>query len=75
MPEHTYESLVQAFRYFGGVPKSVLVDNQKAAVLRHDREGRVTFNQGFLALANHYGFTARRAGLNGRVPRARPSAW
>lgn len=57
--EHTYESLVQAFRYFGGVPKSVLVDNQKAAVLRHDREGRVTFNQGFLALANHYGFTAR----------------
>lgn len=57
--EHTYESLVQALRYFGGVPKSVLVDNQKAAVLRHDREGRVTFNQGFLALANHYGFTAR----------------
>lgn len=29
--EHTYESLVRAFRYFGGVVKTVLVDNQKAA--------------------------------------------
>lgn len=57
--EHTYESLVQAFRYFGGVPDNVLVDNQKAAVLRHDTQGRVIFNAGFLELANHYGFTAR----------------
>ncbi|QFS86444.1 Integrase core domain protein [Marinobacter sp. THAF39] len=57
--EHTYESLVQAFRYFGGVPASVLVDNQKAAVVRHDRDGKVTFNAGFLELANHYGFAAR----------------
>lgn len=57
--EHTYESLVQAFRYFGGVPASVLVDNQKAAVVRHDRDGNVTFNTGFLELANHYGFVAR----------------
>ncbi len=57
--EHTYESLVQAFRYFGGVPASVLVDNQKAAVVRHDRDGKITFNTGFLELANHYGFAAR----------------
>lgn len=57
--EHTYESLVQAFHYFGGVPAQVLVDNQKAAVIRHDRHGQVTFNTGFLALANHYGFTAK----------------
>ncbi|OEY65007.1 IS21 family transposase [Marinobacter sp. X15-166B] len=57
--EHTYESLVQAFRYFGGVPASVLVDNQKAAVVRHDRDGKIIFNAGFLELANHYGFTAR----------------
>ena len=57
--EHTYESLVQAFRYFDGVPKRVLVDNQKAAVIRHDSGGRVVFNAGFLELANHYGFAAR----------------
>jgi transposase len=57
--EHTYESLVRAFRYFEGVPATVLVDNQKAAVLKHGRDGQVTFNEGFLALANHYGFSPR----------------
>jgi len=57
--EHTYESLVRAFHYFEGVPKQVLVDNQKAAVLQHPRNGKVVFNAGFLELANHYGFTAK----------------
>lgn len=57
--EHTYEALVQAFRYFGGVPRTVLVDNQKAAVLKHDRDHRVIFNAGFLQLANHYGFVPK----------------
>lgn len=33
--EHTYESLVQAFCYFGGGVKTVPVDNQKAAVLKN----------------------------------------
>ncbi|MFS3266702.1 hypothetical protein ACK6SO_25135, partial [Escherichia coli] len=32
----TYESLVRAFRYFGGCVKTVLVDNQKAAVLKNN---------------------------------------
>jgi transposase len=35
------------------------VDNQKAAVVRHDPEGKITFNTGFPALANHYGFIAK----------------
>jgi hypothetical protein len=26
--EHTYESLIQSFEYFGGVTGEVLVDNQ-----------------------------------------------
>ena len=43
--EHTYEALVQAFRYFGGVPRTVLVDNQKAAVLKHDRDRRVILSR------------------------------
>ena len=34
--EHTYKSLVRAFRYFGGCVKTVLVDNQKAAVLKNN---------------------------------------
>lgn len=43
--EHTYESLVRAFRYFGGCVKTVLVDNQKAAVLKNNN-GKVVFNSG-----------------------------
>ncbi len=56
---HTYESLVRAFDYFGGVPAQVWVDNQKAAVLSHDLRGRVCFNPGFVQLAEHYGFTPK----------------
>ncbi|MBB3231956.1 DDE-type integrase/transposase/recombinase [Halomonas stenophila] len=50
--EHTYEALVQAFRHFGGVPRTVLVDNQKAEVLKHDRDRRVIFDAGFPQLAS-----------------------
>ena len=32
---HTYESLVRSFAYLGGVTKTVLVDNQKSAVIAH----------------------------------------
>lgn len=72
--EHTYESLIRAFQHFGGVPASVLVDNQKAAVLRHGRGSPVLFNEGFLALAQHYGFTPRacrprRARTKGKTER------
>ncbi|MGC6653555.1 hypothetical protein ACP0G4_28900, partial [Escherichia coli] len=65
--EHTYESLVRAFRYFGGCVKTVLVDNQKAAVLVDNQKaavlknnnGKVVFNSGFLLLADHYNFLPR----------------
>lgn len=57
--EHTYEGVIRSLEYFGGVPQDVLVDNQKAAVLEH-RVGQVLrFNERFLDLAGHYGFTAR----------------
>jgi hypothetical protein len=57
--EHTYEALVRAFEWFGGVPAEVLVDNQKAAVLAHRRGGDVQFHPRFLDLAGHYGFRPR----------------
>jgi len=71
--EHTYESLVRAFRYFGGSVKTLLVDNQKAAVLKN-HNGNVVFNAGFLMLAEHYSFTPRackprRARTKGKVER------
>ncbi|EHC4324870.1 IS21 family transposase [Escherichia coli] len=71
--EHTYESLVRAFRYFGGCVKTVRVDNQKAAVLKNNN-GKVVFNSGFLLLADHYNFLPRacrprRARTKGKVER------
>jgi transposase len=57
--EHTYEGLVRSFEYFGGVTETVLVDNQKCAVLDHPARGGVRFNQRFLDLAAHYGFVPR----------------
>lgn len=56
--EHTYEGLIRSFEYFGGVPHEVLVDNQKAAVLRH-QGALLVFNERFVDLATHYGFTPR----------------
>lgn len=71
--EHTYESLVRAFRYFGDSVKTVLVNNQKAAVLKNNN-GKMVFNSGFLLLADHYDFLPRacrprRARTKGKVER------
>ena len=57
--EHTYEGLIRAFEYFGGVTAEVLVDNQKSMVLAHDARGRVRYNPGFLDLCGRYGTTPR----------------
>jgi transposase len=71
--EHTYESLVRAFAWFGGVTGTVLVDNQRTAVLEHKQRG-VRFNPGFKTLARHYGFVPKacrpyRARTKGKVER------
>ncbi len=58
--EHTYEGVIRSLEYFGGVPHEVLVDNQKAAVLEPRGNGQpAQFNERFLDLAGHYGFTPR----------------
>ena len=57
--EHTYEGLIRSLEYFGGVAQQVLVDNQKSAVLEYPRHGQPRFNERFLDLAAHYGFTPR----------------
>lgn len=57
--EHTYEGLIRSFEYLGGVPAEVLVDNQKAAVLTHRPPEKPRFNERFLDLSQHYGFTPR----------------
>jgi transposase len=57
--EHTYEGLIRAFEYLGGVTREVLVDNQKCAVLEHRSGEAPRFNTRFLDLAGHYGFAPR----------------
>ena len=57
--EHTYEGIIRSFEYFGGVPEEVLVDNQKSVVLAASNQGQARFNERFLDLADHYGFTPR----------------
>lgn len=57
--EHTYEGLIRSLEYFGGVPREVLVDNQKCAVLGYPSRGQPRFNERFLDLAAHYGFVPR----------------
>lgn len=55
-----FEGLERAFRYFGGVPEEVLLDNPRALVNDHDRATRVVvFNERLLAFARYWGFRPR----------------
>ncbi len=65
---------VDAFEFFGGVPRSLLYDNLKSAVL--ERVGSaIRFNTNLLELASYYGFepkaaAPRRGNEKGRVERS-----
>ena len=65
---------VAAFEAFGGVPRVLLYDNLKSAVLERQGEA-IRFHPTFLALAGHYRFEPRpvavaRGNEKGRVERA-----
>jgi transposase len=45
-----------AFAYFGGVPREVLHDNLKSAVIHRDADGTVHFNERYLDFALAMGF-------------------
>jgi hypothetical protein len=58
--EHWFAGLESAFRTFGGVPETVLMDNPRALVVRHDAARRtVEFNDKLLAFARHWRFRPR----------------
>lgn len=65
-----------AFRRFGGVTRTVLTDNAKALVTRHDVQSReVSYSPAFLAFSRHWGFEPRscspyRARTKGKVESA-----
>lgn len=63
---------LHAFRYFGGVPRAVLHDNLKTAVLDRDADGSIHWNPRYLDFAGYYGFTPKacqpyRAQTKGKV--------
>jgi transposase len=63
---------LHAFHYFGGVPRMVLHDNLKTAVLGREADGGIHWNPRYLDFANYYGFTPKacqpyRAQTKGKV--------
>jgi transposase len=55
--EHFLACHQNAFDFFGSVPKKIMVDNLKSAVLRRIVGQAPVFNPKYLDFANHYGFT------------------
>jgi len=55
--EHFLTAHKNAFDFFGGVPRKMIVDNAKVAVLSHSRYGEVVFHPRYNDLAAHYGCT------------------
>jgi len=65
---------IAAFEHFGGVPREILYDRMKSAVLGEDEHEHIVYNPALLSLAKHYGFEARackayRAKTKGKVER------
>ena len=73
--EHFLQCHREAFEYFGAVPRKVMVDNCKVAVLDNPRHADPVFNPRYGDLAAHYGFrmeacAPRCPHEKGRVERA-----
>lgn len=60
--EYFLSALQNAFLFFGGVPKDVLSDNLKTAVLRHRIGEAPVFHERYLDFARHHGFTTKACG-------------
>jgi transposase len=61
--EHFLQCHRNAFEFFGAVPKAIMVDNLKCAVLRRLVGQAPVFNPRYLELAGHYGFEIRACGV------------
>jgi len=55
--EHFLACHQHAFEFFGGIPKTVMVDNLKSAVLTRVLGEAPVFNPKYRDFATHYGFT------------------
>lgn len=64
-----------AFAFFGGAPRDMMLDNLKTGVLSHPMGGPVTYHPRYLDFARFYGFkvkacNVRKANEKGRVENA-----
>lgn len=48
-------SHVKAFEFFGGVPKIIVPDNLKSAVIKNNKKDGIIINESYANLARHYG--------------------
>jgi transposase len=69
---HFLRCHLHAFHYFGGVPREILHDNLKTAVLSRDADRTIHWNPRYLDFADYYGFVPRpcqpyRAQTKGKV--------
>ncbi len=60
-----------AITSFGGVPRAIIVDNAKAAVIMHAKHELAVLNELFREVAEHYGATVIAAPA--RTPKFKPS--
>ena len=65
---------IAAFEAIGGVPREILYDRMKTAVIGEDADGLVVYNRALVDLARHHGFQPRacrpyRAKTKGKVER------
>ncbi len=61
--EHWLGCHQNALRFFGGVPKKIMVDNLKSAVIKRTIGQAPVFNQRYLDFANHHGFAIVPCGV------------
>ena len=61
--EHWLSCHQNALRFFGGVPKKIMIDNLKSAVIKRAIGQAPVFNQKYLDFANHHGFTIVPCGV------------
>jgi transposase len=65
---------IAALEWIGGVPREILYDRMKTAVIGEDADGLVIYNRSLVDLARHYGFQPKacrpyRAKTKGKVER------
>ena len=61
--EHWLSCHQNALRFFGGVPRKIMIDNLKSAVIKRAVGEAPVFNKRYLDFADHYGFNIVPCGV------------